>query len=317
MGARGLAGLAAAVVVAGCAQWGARPVYGPGRESIRRVLGPPAWAETPRGRRCMQQVEIGYKQIYAVKPMVAGRNADVLGGGGLVLAGFALIVTSDDGGPGLITIGPFQPSSVPRFGVGTAMLATGVSWLWYSFARLPSGPRPDAGPHQRVYSQTTVEPARGCPGMAAAEAAAPPTTADQHARVVRDAELRRLEQLRLEGMITEAEYRRLRADAARAPVEVDDGVPAERGPFDARVAAGAIAELIAEAKACRLPDEPKLATRVRVTYAPDGRAAKVAVLDPPFAGTSTGRCVESVLRRAWILPFAGATTSLVQNITLD
>ncbi|NVB84437.1 MAG: SHOCT domain-containing protein [Kofleriaceae bacterium] len=244
--------LVTAALLSGCTKWGTTAVYGPKYEVERRLLGSPSLATTKssslsagfagaRGggvaiaglegatdslsrTHCVQQAEITYEQPIEFQPVETGRTGDVaasvaLGfvGLGFVVAG--LIRSSDDS--------VFQPgdpyykepaSGAPLYAIGGLMVGGGIGIAAYSFGALPKGPKPAPTQSKRAWVQQELVEATGCglPGDVAqqpqpqpiaqpASATPPPSneTADR---------LRKLDQLRSSGAITEAEYQKKRKE---------------------------------------------------------------------------------------------------------
>ncbi|HVY31695.1 MAG TPA: hypothetical protein VHB79_34405 [Polyangiaceae bacterium] len=94
--------------------------------------------------------------------------------------------------------------------------------------------------------------------------------------------------------------------------------PAEpAGPFDRAAAQAALSSAAAQASACRKEGDPSGVASVVITFAPSGRVTSANVSGPPFAGTPTGGCIASALRRAKVPPFDGDRVTVSKTITIQ
>lgn len=94
--------------------------------------------------------------------------------------------------------------------------------------------------------------------------------------------------------------------------------PAEpAGPFDRAAAAAALTSGAAQASACRKEGDPSGVASVVITFAPSGRVTSANVSGPPFAGTATGGCIASALRKAHIPPFEGDRVTVSKTIVIQ
>jgi hypothetical protein len=103
------------------------------------------------------------------------------------------------------------------------------------------------------------------------------------------------------------------------PVPSRKPAPAPAAPgqaFDRDAAASALSTVAAEAASCRKPGDPSGVAVVTVTFAPSGRVTSATVSGPPFAGTQTGGCIASTLRRAQVPAFDGDKTSVGKTIVV-
>jgi len=89
------------------------------------------------------------------------------------------------------------------------------------------------------------------------------------------------------------------------------------GPFDRAAAASALTTAAAAASSCRRGADPSGTATVTVTFAPSGRVTSVNVAGPPFAGTATGGCIATTLRRASVPPFAGSHVTVSKRIVVQ
>lgn len=87
--------------------------------------------------------------------------------------------------------------------------------------------------------------------------------------------------------------------------------------FDAKLARAALDRLASDAARCRQPSGPLGVSRVLVTFAPAGSVSSAVVNDAPLAGTPTATCIQSVLQKAAVPPFAGAPASVTHKITIQ
>ena len=55
---------------------------------------------------------------------------------------------------------------------------------------------------------------------------------------------------------------------------------------------------------------------VVVTFAPSGRVTSANVNGPPFAGTRTGGCIASTMRRARVPAFSGDHVTVSKTVTI-
>jgi hypothetical protein len=94
--------------------------------------------------------------------------------------------------------------------------------------------------------------------------------------------------------------------------------PAEpAGPFDRAAAQAALTSAAAQASACRKDGDPSGIAAVVITFAPSGRVTSANVSGPPFAGTPTGSCIASALRKAKVPPFDGDRVTVSKTITIQ
>jgi hypothetical protein len=94
--------------------------------------------------------------------------------------------------------------------------------------------------------------------------------------------------------------------------------PAAAGtPFDRAAAASALASAAAQASACRKDGDPSGVASVTLTFAPSGRVTTAKLSGPPFAGTATGGCIASTLRRAKIPPYDGDLVTVAKTIVVQ
>ncbi len=104
--------------------------------------------------------------------------------------------------------------------------------------------------------------------------------------------------------------------ARSTPVATAAPTPAG-APFDRAAAASALTAASASASSCRRGADPSGTATVTVTFAPSGRVTSVNVAGPPFAGTATGGCIATTLRRATVPPFSGGHVTVSKRIVVQ
>lgn len=239
--------LVTATLLSGCTKWGTTAVYGPKYEVERRLLGSPSLATTSssslsagfagaRGRgiavaglegstdsmsrtHCVQQAQITYEQPVEFQPVVQGRTNDVAAAVGLGFVGLGFVVAGLIRSSNNTVFQPGDPfyeepaSGAPLYAIGGGLMAGGVGILAYSFGSLPKGPRPAPTQSKRAWVQEELVEASGCglPGDIAQQqqpVAQPAATAQPTSDTA--ARLKKLDQLRASGAISEAEYQQKR-----------------------------------------------------------------------------------------------------------
>ena len=90
--------------------------------------------------------------------------------------------------------------------------------------------------------------------------------------------------------------------------------PAQR--FDVAATKTPLAKAAAEAQSCKQSGGPTGKVTVVVTFDPSGKVASATVSEPPFAGTSTGTCIASTLKRVTIPPFSGLPGSVSKTFSI-
>jgi hypothetical protein len=93
-----------------------------------------------------------------------------------------------------------------------------------------------------------------------------------------------------------------------APVQDD-------APFDRGAAAQGLARAGMTLVTCRQPGGPTGAGHVRVAFAPSGQVTRADV-DPPFAGTPVGKCIEKTFEAIRVPAFVGASVTVGKTFTL-
>jgi hypothetical protein len=87
--------------------------------------------------------------------------------------------------------------------------------------------------------------------------------------------------------------------------------------FDRAAALSALKTAAAEASVCRKEGDPSGTASVTITFAPSGRVTSATLSGPPFAGTATGGCIASAMRRAKVPPFAGDRVTVGKTIVIQ
>lgn len=196
------------------------------------VAGLEAGADSMSRTHCVQQAEITYEQPVEYQPVVRGRTNDVAAAVGLGFVGLGFIVAGLIRSSNTSVFEPGDPfyeepaSGAPLYAIGGVLAGGGVGILAYSFGSLPKGPRPAPTQTKRSWVQQELVEASGCglpgdvaqpqpqpqpmpqaqpqPPVAQPAVAAPAPTNDTAVR------LKKLDQLRASGAITEAEYQKKR-----------------------------------------------------------------------------------------------------------
>jgi hypothetical protein len=73
---------------------------------------------------------------------------------------------------------------------------------------------------------------------------------------------------------------------------------------------------VAQASSCRKPDDPTGVAVVTITFSPSGRVTSANIAGPPFAGTPTGGCIASTLRRARVPAFEGDMVTVKKTVEI-
>ena len=87
-------------------------------------------------------------------------------------------------------------------------------------------------------------------------------------------------------------------------------------PFNKDAAVAALNTAVAQASGCRQEGDPSGTARVVVTFAPSGRVTSANLNGPPFAGTRTGGCIASTMRRAKIPAFSGSHVTVAKSVVI-
>ncbi len=87
-------------------------------------------------------------------------------------------------------------------------------------------------------------------------------------------------------------------------------------PFNKAAAIAALNTAVAQASGCRQEGDPTGTARVVITFAPSGRVTTANLSGPPFAGTRTGGCIASTMRRASVPPFSGSHVTVAKSVVI-
>lgn len=176
---------------------------------------------------CVQQAEIDYEQPYDVHPTVKGRALDVAGGITLMVLGLSGIASSGPADSFYAPGDPYYEEPQRNNGaliVGSAMLIGGIALLGYSFKSLPKAPAPAVVSSSKRWTDSKLVEATGCglpgdptlggpPPVALPPVVTPPPPPPTPAATDDTAKrLQKLDNLRRQGVINEAEYQRKRKE---------------------------------------------------------------------------------------------------------
>jgi hypothetical protein len=78
-----------------------------------------------------------------------------------------------------------------------------------------------------------------------------------------------------------------------------------------------LSQAASQASSCKKPGDPSGTTGVTITFAPSGRVTSAILSGPPFAGTATGSCIASTLRRASVPPFEGDRVTVSKTVVIN
>jgi hypothetical protein len=111
----------------------------------------------------------------------------------------------------------------------------------------------------------------------------------------------------------------LRSPKGPPPAPEPAGAPAaaEAPPFDSAAASAALNAAANAASSCKKDGDPSGTATVIVTFAPSGSVTSATLDGPPFAGTATGSCVASTMRRAKVPAFNGAQMTVNQTVVIE
>lgn len=109
------------------------------------------------------------------------------------------------------------------------------------------------------------------------------------------------------------------ASQEAAPTDTAPAIVHPPPPFDVPFDRGAAAQMLSRVGAtlltCRQPGGPTGGGHVRVAFAPSGQVTRADV-DPHFAGTSVGKCIEKRFEAIQIPAFAGSSVIVGKSFTL-
>jgi hypothetical protein len=95
------------------------------------------------------------------------------------------------------------------------------------------------------------------------------------------------------------------------------GVNGPTQRFDATAAKAALASAAAATASCREKGGPAGKATIVVTFEPSGNVSSATVSDAPFAGTSSGACIASAMKRATVPPFSGLPGTVTKTISIQ
>lgn len=190
----------------------------------------------------------------------------------------------------------------------------------------PKAPEPTA-PEEQAPAMTAaaapaepapVEPAKSPAAAAAKETtgAAPPIVAAKTETSSATKETKSAPaapQARTEAKPAETKPAESKPAAPRAPEPKEVAVG---GDFDTSAAAAALGSAAQEASGCRKEGDPSGVAVVHVTFSNAGRATRAVIEGPPFAGTQTGGCIASTLRKATVPPYGGDRVTVTKRVTI-
>jgi hypothetical protein len=102
-------------------------------------------------------------------------------------------------------------------------------------------------------------------------------------------------------------------EAVKKPAEKPES---DAPPFDKAAAVAALNSAVGQASGCRQPGDPSGTARVVITFAPSGRVTSANLSGPPFAGTRTGGCIASTMRRARVPAFSGSHVTVSKSVVI-
>lgn len=105
----------------------------------------------------------------------------------------------------------------------------------------------------------------------------------------------------------------------KAPVIAKNAPPAAAPgtEFNRSAAVAALQSAAAQASSCRKDGDPSGTASLSITFAPSGRVTSANLQGPPFAGTPTGGCIASVMRRATIPAYDGDRVTVTKTIVVQ
>jgi hypothetical protein len=105
----------------------------------------------------------------------------------------------------------------------------------------------------------------------------------------------------------------------KAPVVAKNAPPpaAPGTEFNRAAAVSALQAAAAQASSCRKDGDPSGTAALSITFAPSGRVTSANLQGPPFAGTPTGGCIASVMRRATIPAYDGDRVTVTKTIVVQ
>jgi hypothetical protein len=113
-----------------------------------------------------------------------------------------------------------------------------------------------------------------------------------------------------------AGFAELFASGARSADE-KHGVSGPAQRFDANLAKAALTTAATQVGACREKGGPAGKATVVVTFEPSGKVSSATVSDAPFAGTSSGACIATVMKRATVPAFSGLPGTVSKTLSIQ
>jgi hypothetical protein len=95
------------------------------------------------------------------------------------------------------------------------------------------------------------------------------------------------------------------------------GVNGPTQRFDANAAKAALAAAANGTASCREKGGPAGKATIVVTFEPSGNVSSATVSDAPFAGTSSGACIASAMKRATVPPFSGLPGTVTKTLSIQ
>lgn len=171
---------------------------------------------------CVQMFEVDYEQSYQTIGKVEGRALDTAGGITLGVIGLGIIATARTD-IDVETGARKTDDGAMLFGVG--MVAAGLGWIWHAHKNLPKGPPPSSPPQVRNWTASEFGESTGCgmfpgspyapsptaplapsPSTPGVLAPAPPPAPPAGSTTDIETRLKKLDELRAHGLITQDEY---------------------------------------------------------------------------------------------------------------
>jgi hypothetical protein len=118
-----------------------------------------------------------------------------------------------------------------------------------------------------------------------------------------------------QGATPGAGFAELFAAGARK-AESKGATAAPNARFDAAATKAPLAQAATDAQACKQSGGPTGKVTVVVTFDPSGKVSGATITEPPFAGTATGACISSAMKRATIAPFSGLPGSVSKTFSI-
>ena len=227
---------------------------------------------------------------------------------------------------------PMTPASAPSFGAAPALLADHASVEWpeakkktplivvgvlaavgligggvFALSGTQAAPPPSpisALPPSPAATPTPTSAAPAAPVPTAAEPGAETATGSDPVAAAPDP-----------GATPGAGFAELFAAGARK-AESKGATVASNARFDAAATKAPLAQAATDAQACKQSGGPSGKVTVVVTFDPNGKVSSATITDAPFAGTATGTCIASALKRATIAPFSGLPGTVSKTFSI-